>query len=302
MVLGRVRQEAAYLAVRSLCEERSISISRMCMVAGISRSSYYKWLNRDVPENELVNEAIAEAVADIHSESPDKGYRRIRDDLFRDYGFDVSDRRVLRICRVLGIKSTIKYERNSCTVNAENPQHVSENVLKREFSADAPNQKWLTDVTEFKYYIGPEKHKVYLSAILDLYDRRIVAFVIGDSNNNPLVFETLDKAVELYPDAHPLFHSDRGFQYTSAVFHQKLVDHGMTQSMSRVGKCIDNGPMEGFWGILKRERYYGKRFESREELVAMIEDYIYYYNNRRYQRRLGVVTPIEKYTEYLAAA
>ena len=302
MVLGRVRQEAAYLAVRSICEERSISISRMCMVAGISRSSYYKWLNRDVPENELVNEAIAEAVADIHSESPDKGYRRIRDDLFRDYGFDVSDRRVLRICRVLGIKSTIKYERNSCTVNAENPQHVSENVLKREFSADAPNQKWLTDVTEFKYYIGPEKHKVYLSAILDLYDRRIVAFVIGDSNNNPLVFETLDKAVELYPDAHPLFHSDRGFQYTSAVFHQKLVDHGMTQSMSRVGKCIDNGPMEGFWGILKRERYYGKRFESREELVAMIEDYIYYYNNRRYQRRLGVVTPIEKYTEYLAAA
>ena len=302
MVLGRVRQEAAYLAVRSLCEERSISISRMCMVAGISRSSYYKWLNRDVPENELVNEAIAEAVADIHSESPDKGYRRIRDDLFRDYGFDVSDRRVLRICRVLGIKSTIKYERNSCTVNAENPQHVSENVLKREFSADAPNQKWLTDVTEFKYYIGPEKHKVYLSAILDLYDRRIVSFVIGDSNNSPLVFETLDKAVELYPDAHPLFHSDRGFQYTSAVFHQKLVDHGMTQSMSRVGKCIDNGPMEGFWGILKRERYYGKRFESREELVAMIEDYIYYYNNRRYQRRLGVVTPIEKYTEYLAAA
>ena len=274
----------------------------MCVVAGISRSSYYKWLNRDVPENELVNEAIAKAVADMHRESPDKGYRRIRDDLFRDYGFDVSDRRVLRICRVLGIKSTIKYERNSCTVNAENPQHVSENVLKREFSADAPNQKWLTDVTEFKYYIGPEKHKVYLSAILDLYDRRIVAFVIGDSNNNPLVFETLDKAVELYPDAHPLFHSDRGFQYTSAVFHQKLVDHGMTQSMSRVGKCIDNGPMEGFWGILKRERYYGKRFESREELVAMIEDYIYYYNNRRYQRRLGVVTPIEKYTEYLAAA
>lgn len=274
----------------------------MCVVAGISRSSYYKWLNRDVPENELVNEAIAEAVADIHRESPDKGYRRIRDDLFRDYGFDVSDRRVLRICRVLGIKSTIKYERNSCTVNAENPQHVSENVLKREFSADAPNQKWLTDVTEFKYYMGTEKHKVYLSAILDLYDRRIVAFVIGDSNNNPLVFETLDKAIELYPDAHPLFHSDRGFQYTNAVFHQKLVDHGMTQSMSRVGKCIDNGPMEGFWGILKRERYYGKRFESREELVAMIEDYIFYYNNRRYQRRLGVVTPIEKYTEYLAAA
>lgn len=274
----------------------------MCSIAGIPRSSYYKWLNRDIPENELVNEAIAEAVTDIHRESPDKGYRRIRDDLFRDYGFDVSDGRVLRICRVLGIKSTIKYERNSCTVNAANPQHVSENVLNREFTADTPNQKWLTDVTEFKYYIGSEKHKVYLSAILDLYDRRIVSFVIGDSNNNSLVYETLGKAIELYPGAHPLFHSDRGFQYTSATFHQKLTEHGMTQSMSRVGKCIDNGPMEGFWGILKRERYYGKRFESREKLVAMIEEYIYYYNNKRYQRRLGVVTPIEKYTEYFSAA
>lgn len=273
----------------------------MCLIAGISRAAYYKWINREIPENELINEAIAEAVAAIHKESPDKGYRRIRDDLFRDYGFDVSDRRVLKICRVLGIKSTIKYERHSCTVNAACPQHISENILNREFYADAPNQKWLTDVTEFKYYIGPQKHKVYLSAILDLYDRRIVSYVVGDSNNIPLVYETLDKAIEHYPDAHPLFHSDRGFQYTNAAFHQKLAEHGMTQSMSRVGKCIDNGPMEGFWGILKRERYYGKRFESREELFAMIEDYIYYYNNKRYQRRLGVITPIEKYTEYLLA-
>ena len=142
--------------------------------------------------------------------------------------------------------------------------------MKREFYADKPNEKWLTDVTEFKYYTGAEKHKLYLSAILDLYDRRIVSFVIGDTNDNALVYETFDKAVTANPDAHPLFHSDRGFQYTNRTFHAKLEQAGMIQSMSRVGKCIDNGPMEGFWGILKRERYYGKRFTSREAVVLSL--------------------------------
>ena len=164
------------------------------------------------------------------------------------------------------------------------------------------NEKWLTDVTEFHYYTGMEKHKVYLSAILDLYNRRIVSYIIGDSNNNALVFDTFDAAVEANPDAHPLFHSDRGFQYTSRTFHVKLETAGMKQSMSRVAKCIDNGPMEGFWGILKRERYYGKRFTSRESVVEMIENYIDYYNNKRLKRKLGVLTPMEKHNNYLLAA
>ena len=103
------------------------------------------------------------------------------------------------------------------------------------------------------------------------------------------------------PEAHPIFHSDRGYQYTNRVFHQKLVKAGMIQSMSRVAKCIDNGPMEGFWGILKRERYYGKRFTSRDELIQMITDYIDYYNHKRLQRNLGVLTPMEKHELYLAA-
>ena len=181
------------------------------------------------------------------------------------------------------------------------PQHIAENILNRQFHADKPNEKWLTDVTEFKYYVGPEVHKVYLSAILDLCDRRIVSFIIRDSNDLPLVFDTLNAAVKAYPNAHPLFHSDRGFQYTHRGFHQKLEEAGMKQSMSRIGKCIDNGPMEGFWGLLKRERYYGRRFTSREELVEMIEDYIAYYNSRRLQRNLGVLTPMEKYAQFLAA-
>lgn len=238
----------------------------------------------------------------IHKESPDKGYRRIRDDLERYHDIHINDKRVLRICRDQNIKSTIKYSNNGCTRQAENPQYIAENILNREFTADAPNEKWLTDVTEFKYYVGTVKHKIYLSAILDLFDRRIVSFIIRDANNNALVFDTFDDAIQRNPDAHPLCHSDRGFQYTNRMFHSKLEDAGMIQSMSRVGKCIDNGPMEGFWGILKRERYYGQRFTDKITLVKMIEDYIDYYNNKRLQRNLGILTPMEKHEIYLQSA
>lgn len=245
--------------------------------------------------------AIAEIVEQIHMESPDKGYRRINDDLRHDHDINVNDKRVLRICRAKNIKSTIKYSNHGCTRQATNPQYVAENVVNRQFCAEKPNEKWLTDVTEFKWYEGVEAHKIYLSAILDLYDRRIVSFVISDRNDNPLVFKTFNKAVKANPDAHPIFHSDRGFQYTNRAFHHKLEQAGMTQSMSRVAKCIDNGPMEGFWGILKRERYYGRRFTSKQELVQMIINYIGYYNNRRVQRNLGVLTPMEKHQLFLAA-
>ena len=129
----------------------------------------------------------------------------------RYHGIDVNDKRILRICRKLGIKSTIKYTNDGCTRQAANPQYIAENILNREFTADTPNEKWLTDVTEFHYYIGIEKHKVYLSAILDLCDRRIVAYRIGDSNNNPLVFDTFDDAVKNNPNAHPLSHFVRRF-------------------------------------------------------------------------------------------
>ena len=137
---------------------------------------------------------------------------------------------------------------------------------------------------------------------MDLYDRRIVSYSISDSNNNALVFDTFDVAIKANPNAHPIFHSDRGFQYTCRTFHSKLITAGMTQSMSRVAKCIDNGPMEGFWGIIKREHYYGKRFTNREFIVKMIEIYIEYYNNKRLQRNLGVLTPMEKHKMYLQVA
>lgn len=226
------------------------------------------------------------------------GYRRIRDELAVNHKLAVNDKRVLRICRNKGIQSTIKWKPKGCTKSARNPEHIAKNYLHREFCADTPNEKWLTDVSEFKYYIGIEVHKIYLSAILDLYDRRIVAFKISDHNDNPLVMDTFDEAVRLEPNAHPLFHSDRGHQYTSAQFYMRLKDHHMKQSMSRVAHCIDNGPMEGFWGILKREMYYGHRFTTRDNLVAAITDYIDYYNNRRLQRKLNVMTPMAYHNHY----
>ena len=297
-----MRQSHLYEAIKYCAEEYDDPVELSCEILHVSRSAYYKWLKGDFGERVRENEQIAEIIEDIHRKDPDKGYRRIRDDLERYHGIDVNDKRVLRICRKRGIKSTIKYSNHGCTRQARNPQYIAENILNREFTAEKPNEKWLTDVTEFKWYEGIEKHKVYLSAILDLYDRRIVSFVIRDHNDNPLVFDTFDAAVAANPDAHPLFHSDRGYQYTNRTFHGKLEAAEMTQSMSRVGKCIDNGPMEGFWGILKRERYYGKRFQSREELVEIIEEYIFYYNNQRLQRNLGVLTPMEKHLSYELAA
>ena len=184
----------------------------------------------------------------------------------------------------------------------ERRDHIAKNYLHRDFHADKPNEKWLTDVSEFKYYSGNEVHKIYLSAILDLYDRRIVTFKISDHNDNPLVMNTFDEAVCLEPDAHPLFHSDRGFQYTSAQFCTRLKKHHMKQSMSRVAHCIDNGPMEGFWGIPKREMYYCQHFNDRTTLIAAITDYIHYYNNQRLQRKLNVMTPMEYHDQYIKAA
>ncbi|MDF2884040.1 MAG: transposase [Clostridiaceae bacterium] len=147
-----------------------------------------------------------------------------------------------------------------------------------------------TPVTEFKLTNGK---KAYLSAILDLGDNSIVSYVLGSSNNNKLVFDTLDKAIDNNPTAKPLFHSDRGFQYTSKIFKSKLDIINAVQSMSRVGRCIDNGPMEGFWGTLKAEMYYLRKFNTYEELEQAINGYIEFYNTRRLLKKLKGMAPIE---------
>ena len=194
-----------------------------------------------------------------------------------------------RLMKVIRVHARIR--RKKSNYKKVKPEQVGENILARDFKADYPNQKWCTDVTEFK--VPGQKQKLYLSVIIDLYDRSIVAHVISKSNNNKLVFDTFDKALAANPGAKPIFHSDRGFQYTSKQFKFKLDKAGMIQSMSRVDKCIDNGPMEAFWGTLKSEMFYGIKFDSLDNLQSKIEEYIYYYNNERLQSKLKGMTPIE---------
>lgn len=194
-----------------------------------------------------------------------------------------------RLMKVINVHARIRRKRYNYIKTK--PEQVGENILNREFDALYPNEKWCTDVTEFK--IPGQKQKLYLSAILDLYDKRIVAYELSNSNNNKLVFDNFKKALELNPNAKPIFHSDRGFQYTSKQFKFMLDENDMIQSMSRVGKCIDNGPMEAFWGTLKSEMFYGIKFNDETSIREAIEDYIYFYNNKRFQAKLKGMTPIQ---------
>lgn len=305
MTLGRTRNQDSYVAIKEVSTEHSeYPVSIMCEILGINRAAYYKWKNHVNSKNDELNELVAEKILEVHDKHPDMGYRRIRDTLEHDYDINVNDKRVLRVCRKKKIQSCIKHKYNCCTKPASDPANISENILNREFRSNKPNEKWLTDVSEFKYGTGDDekKGKIYLSVILDLCGKRPVAFEYSDHNDNPLVLNTFDKAVAANPGVTPLFHSDRGYQYTSKTFRQRIIDAGMIQSMSRVACCIDNGPMEGFWGIMKREMYYGKKYKTKEELITAIEKYIDYYTNRRVQRNLCVLTPQEFYEKQLLMA
>ena len=195
----------------------------------------------------------------------------------------------------LGVHSVIRKKKYMDS----KPDEIAENILKRDFYASAPNQKWVTDVTEFK--VPGEKRKLYLSAILDLYDRYPIAYVISSRNDNRLVFRTFDKAVASFPDARPIFHSDRRFQYTSRMFRRKLEKQEMKQSMSRVGHCIDNGPTEGFWGIIKAEMYQIYEITDESSLRYAIKDYLRFYKEERPQDRYHCKTPAEVRREALAS-
>lgn len=265
----------------------------------LNRSSYYKWLKRKPSKSELENAQVVEWIKLLYEEQNGiLGYRQMTITINREYNTNYNIKRIRRLMRILHLQSVCRKKRYNYIKST--PEITAENILNREFYADAPNEKWLTDVTEFKYYVGAEVKKLYLSAILDLYDRRIVAYKIGDSNNNKLVFDTFDEAVKNNPNVHPLFHSDRGFQYTNKMFNAMLKAHNMRQSMSRVGRCIDNGPMEGYWGLLKSEMYYLKKFYSKDELTQAIENYIHFYNTKRYQFRLHCMTPMEYHTAFAA--
>ncbi|WFD12330.1 IS3 family transposase [Tepidibacter hydrothermalis] len=290
-----MRNENKYLAIKALSSEKGYAITTLCKILEISRAAYYKWLRREKSQRELKNEHLLKLVIEAYEERNGiLGYRQMTIKIRREHNMVVNHKRIYRIMRSIGLKSVCRRKRKNYIKST--PEITAENILNRDFSTNEIHEKWLTDVTEFKYGEGK---KAYLSAILDLGDKSIVSYVIGKSNNNALVFETFDIAIKNHPNAKPIFHSDRGFQYTNKVFKKKLDQAGMAQSMSRVGRCIDNGPMEGFWGILKSEMYHLQKFADYENLKCAIEEYIDYYNKNRYQKRLKCMTPLE-YRNYLA--
>ena len=284
--LNTTKNKNIYLTIKEL--SKKYSVKKLCIIAKVQRSSYYKWLNRKESVNEVFNQKLLKLIEKNYEESGAiLGYRQMTIKLNRENDFKINEKRVLRLMRIKNLKSVCRKKRKNY-IKCK-PEITAENVLNREFKSNKFGEKWLTDVTEMKYGTT----KVYLSAILDLSDKSIVAYNIARSNNNDLVFKNFDIAREKFPKVKPIFHSDRGIQYTSVLFRKKLNDAGMTQSMSRISRCIDNGPMEAFWGTLKSEMYYLKTFKTYDELVTAIKQYIEYYNTKRYQKRLCCMTPIE---------
>ena len=290
MRLGKLRYASKYMAVKFFSETKKWSINWMCSQLEISRAAYYKWLHREIPKCELKNIELAELIKEYNERfNHILGYRRMASWINHFNHTNYSRKRIHRIMKKLGIHALIRKKKKKYILST--PEITAENKLKRDFTASRPNEKWVTDVTEFK--VPQENKKLYLSAILDLYDRYPVAYVISARNDNRLVFETFDKAMGANPNAKPLFHSDRGFQYTSKVFQRKLKEHEMEQSMSRVGHCIDNGPAEGFWGIIKSEMYQMYKVTDETSLRYAISDYIRFYREERPQERYHCKTPAE---------
>lgn len=270
----------------------------MCQQLNIARWAYYKWLNREVPEVEQENILLAQLIREYDDRfNHILGYRRMTLYINRLNNKHYSKNRIHRIMKVINVHSIIRRKRKK--YQSSTPEATAENVLNRDFFAKAPNEKWATDVSEFKWYEGPMVHKIYLSAILDLYDLYPVAWVVSNRNDNKLVLDTFAQAIRNNPDAKPIFHSDRGFQYTSKIFQNKLQTQGMTQSMSRVGHCIDNGPTENFWSIVKSEMYYLNHFADEASLRKAIADYMTFYSTERMQERFGGKTPAEVRAEAL---
>lgn len=263
----------------------------MCKQLGVLCSAYYKWINRTIPENEQEDMELAGIIKKYHQKYGGiLGYRRMRMFINRNCNKNYNIKHIHRIMNILGIHAKIRRIRIGCTVSNKADQKV-ENLLHRNFEASAPNEKRTTDVTEFK--VPHSTEKIYLCAFLDLYDRTIIAWAISNHKDNRLVQDTFHKAILQNPDAHPLFHSDRGYQYTSPMFRNKLKEYGMKQSMSRVAACIDNGVTEGLWGIIKTEMYQMYEIYDKGILIEAIRSYINFYNQQRYQARYHSKTPME---------
>ena len=267
------------------------SISEMCRFFNVSRSGYYDYVKRmDIPAKDL---PLAEKIKECQQKNGKTyGYRRVHIWLERQ-GIHHNPKTILRIMQKYNLLSEVRRKKYH---NYSNVLHKYDNLLDRDFNADRPNQKWVTDIS----YIKTQQGTLYLSVIRDLYDNSIVAYKTGTEQNINLVLSTIRLAKKKEKVTAELqLHSDQGFQYTSQAYFNLTQSYGITPSMSRRGNPYDNAMAENFFSILKTECIYRTKLRTYEEARLLIGQYIHFYNNERIQLKTKL-TPLEKRSQYIA--
>ncbi len=258
----------------------------MLKLSGIARSTFYYYLKSKYTDK---YKDVKTDILDIfHQNRGRYGYRRILS-VLKQKGYAINHKTVLKLMNELSIRGKQRKNDKYHSYKGEIGK-VADNLLGREFYAENPFEKLTTDVTQFKVC----DEKVYLSPVMDLYNREIVSYSISTSPNLHQIREMLSGLFDKLPrDARPLFHSDQGWQYQHAEYQRLLLEHNITQSMSRKGNCMDNGAMENFFGRLKVEMFYGEKFESVNAFIEELKRYIDYYNNERISLKLKGMSPVQ---------
>lgn len=267
----------------------------MLSAIGLAKSVFYYHVNRLKTPSPYENE-LKRIEAIYHEHKGRYGYRRIHLTLVNE-GSQLNHKTVQRLMGQLNLKSTVRPKKYR-SYRGEIGKIVP-NYLKRDFKASRPNEKWVTDVTEFKV----NEQKIYLSPLIDLYNQEVIAYKVAKNARLALVTDMLEKGISrLKQSDTPLLHSDQGWQYRNHHYQKKLTDNGIKQSMSRKGNCLDNAIAENFFGLLKSEMYHGQRFKHADELIEKIEEYIEYYNTKRIKAKLKGLAPVEYRNQALQAA
>jgi putative transposase len=263
-------------------------VRRMCKVLNVSSSGYYAWRKRPVSAREMANQQLLQEIKVVHAANYESyGSPRIYQAL-RAQGVACSENRVARLMRLYHIRA--KRSRRYRVTTKRNKAHlVAPNLLKRDFSAARPDQKWLADIT----YIPTRDGWLYLAVILDLYARRVVGWAMSDRVTSDLTVGALKMAIgQRQPRPGLIHHSDQGCQYTDSTYRQLLRDHAIEASMNSTGNWYDNAPMESFFGTLKSELVHYRRYDTRGDARADLFFYIEsFYNRRRLHSTLGYLSP-----------
>lgn len=280
-------------AVATLKDQHPLAV--LLQVAGLARSTYfYHRSRRDRPDAQAgLKAALTEAFEGARGRY---GHRRVHTVLYRQ-GWRVAKKTVLKLMGELNLVCRVRRRRSYSSYRGRAGQ-VAQNLLDRDFTAPEPNTTWVTDVSEFR--VG--ERKVYLSPVIDLFDRSVVAHSVFLSPSLELTNSSLSKALaHLEPGQAPLVHSDQGFQYQHLTWHSLLAGAGAGQSMSRRGNCLDNAVAENFFGHVKEELFHRERFATVEDFTQALESYIEWYNTTRISTALQGLSPVEYRAQALAA-